>query len=232
MQLIFCPHGQSDKGLNAPLLAPFGTQDAVLLYGDLLIEMLKTTNVWPSITRYALVGNYRLTYYLQNRQFMDDLVKKHIFSHLPQQPTLLYAPTWQDADESSSFFNEMFDLLRNLPSHWNLIIKPHPRLEEKTPAQFHKLLNYAEKHTNALIVTDFPFVYPILAQSNAYLGDFSSVGYDFLYFQKPMFFFSHPILKPGRLQTCGLLLENNKNPFSYIENHIISMILHFALQNL
>ena len=31
MQLIFCPHGQSDKGMREPLLAPYAQQDAVLL---------------------------------------------------------------------------------------------------------------------------------------------------------------------------------------------------------
>ena len=36
MRLVFCPHGQSDKGYAAPLLSLYSTQDLVLLYGELL----------------------------------------------------------------------------------------------------------------------------------------------------------------------------------------------------
>lgn len=220
MQLIFCPHGQSDKGRGASLLSLYAEQDFVLLYGELLIQMLKELNIWPSISRYALIGNYRLSHYLRYQVFYDALAEKEIFSRLPKQKTLLYAPTWQDADQSTSFFHAIPKLLDQLPSHWNLLIKAHPRLEEKDPARFYALSHLVEKKINALLITEFPPVYPLLSKADAYLGDFSSVGYDFLKFQRPMFFFPHATLAPGRLQSCGLILNNDTNIFSFIEQNM------------
>lgn len=220
MRLIFCPHGQSDKGFGKPLLAPYGTQDAVLLYGDLLIEMLKELKVWPSISNYAMLGNYRRAHYLRYQAFYDELTEKEIFSQLPKQRTLLYAPTWQDADSSTSFFYGLPKLFSNLPTDWNLIVKVHPRLEEKDPARFYSLLQLAEKHKNALIVSEFPPIYPLLAKADAFLGDFSSVGYDFLTFIRPMFFFPHPSLTPSRLHSCGLILPHDSAIFPFIEQNM------------
>jgi len=222
MQLIFCPHGQSDKGRGAPLLAPYAEQDAVLIYGDLLIEMLKELDVWPAISKYAMIGNYRLFHYLHYKQFYDALAEKEFFSRLPKQRTLLYAPTWQDADQSTSFFQGIPKLFSELPSDWNLIVKAHPRLEEKDPARFYFLSQLAVKRKNSLIITEFPPVYPLLAKADVFLGDFSSVGYDFLFFQRPMFFFSHPSVPSGRLQTCGQILPPDVSIFPFIEQNIHS----------
>lgn len=221
MRLIFCPHGQSDKGMTgAPLLAPYGEQDAVLLYGELLIQMLKDLEVWPAICNYAIVGNYRLAHYLHYKKFYDKLIEKEIFSQLPQQQTLLYAPTWQDANQSTSFFYGTPKLFSELPPHWNLIVKVHPRLEEKDPARFYFLSQLAEKRNNALIISEFPPIYPLLNKADLFLGDFSSVGYDFLYFQKPMFFLPHPSLPQGRLQNCGLNIPKDTPIFPFIEKNM------------
>jgi hypothetical protein len=217
MRLIFCPHGQSDKGMKgaSPMLR-YGEQEAVLVYGKLLIQMLQELNIWSSIPNHAVIGNYRLLYYLEHKNFYDQLVEKEIFSHLKKQPTLLYAPTW----EGNSFFSETPQLISSLPSHWNLIVKTHPHLEEKDPARFYTLLQWAEKKTNVLVLTEFPPVYPLLAKVDAYLGDFSSVGYDFLYFKKPMFFFSDPLWPPARLQSCGHILNQKTSPFPFIEQNM------------
>lgn len=217
MRLIFCPHGQSDKGRGASTLSLYAEQEIVLLYGELLIQMLKELTIWPSISRYALIGNYRLFHYLRHQVFYDTLAEREIFSHFSKQKTLLYAPTWQDADQSSSFFHKIPTLLSQLPPHWNLLIKAHPRLEEKDPARFYALSHLIAKQTNAFLITEFPPVYPLLNKADAYLGDVSSVGYDFLKFQRPMFFFPHASLPPGRLQSCGSILDNDSPIFSFIE---------------
>ncbi len=208
MQLVFCPHGQSDKGFKAPLLAPYAQQDAVLIYGDLLIEMLKRLGVWPSISRYALVGQYRLAFYLKYQSFYDDLAETQVFSRLNKNnPTLLYAPTWRDADQATSFFNCGASVISQLPKDWNLIVKLHPLLEQRDPAQFYRIAALADRKQNAVLLTDFPPVYPILARCDAYLGDFSSVGYDFLYFQRPLFFLPSDLSFPFGLRSCGKVVD-------------------------
>jgi hypothetical protein len=214
MRLVFCPHGQSDKGFKAPLLAPYAWQDAVLLYGELLIQMLKDLGIWPSISQYAVVGNYRLAFYQKYRSFYDDLIEKEI--HLDKKKkTLLYAPTWRDADGASSFFSQGAKVISQLPSDWNLIIKVHPLLEQRDPAHFYSIAALADNKPNAFLIHEFPLVYPLLARSDIYLGDASSVGYDFLYFQRPLYFFPADYL--GKLHGCGQTIDADQNIYLQLE---------------
>jgi hypothetical protein len=210
MRLVFCPHGQSDKGFKAPLLAPYSQQDIVLLYGDLLIQMLKKLDLWPYISHYALVGNYRLAFYRKYQAFQDDVAQKKVFSFLdPKKPTLLYAPTWEDADRSTSFFEYGAPIFSHLPQDWNLIVKVHPLLEQRSPARFYSIAALVDKRLGALLVSDFPFIYPLINRASAYLGDFSSVGYDCLALNRPLFFL--PTKRPGKLHTCGTILDPKKD---------------------
>jgi hypothetical protein len=214
MRCIFCPHGQSDKGFRSPLLAPYAWQDIVLLYGDLLIQMLKDLGIWPSISQYAVTGNYRLRFYQKYRSFYDGLVEKKIPIN-KRNRTLLYAPTWRDADAATSFFRHGSEVITQLPSDWNLILKLHPLLEQRDPAHFYSITALTDNKPNAWVVHEFPPVYPLLARSDVYLGDSSSVGYDFLYFQRPLYFF--PTDHSGKLHSCGRFIEKSKNIYSQID---------------
>lgn len=219
IELIFCPHGQSDKGYRSSLLAPYAQQDGVLLYGELLIEMLKELKVWPEIRRFARIGDFRLAHFFQHQDFYDDIVEREVFSYLPsKRKTLLYAPTWNDADGSSSFFERGPSLIEELPREWNLIVKIHPLLKQREPAHYERILALFEKKQNVLLLEDIPLIHPILKRVDAYLGDASSVGYDFLYFQRPMFFFSK---YPGRLEGAGSVIPPGAPVFPWIEEHPI-----------
>ncbi len=214
MRLVFCPHGQSDKGYRAPLLDPYAWQDQVLVYGELMIRMLKDLGVWEKIQSYSVVGNYRLKVYEANRPFYDRLAKEAVPLSSGKK-TLLYAPTWNDADGASSFFFAGGKVIEELPSDWNLILKVHPLLEQRDPSCFYRIAALAEQKPNAFLVHEFPPVYPLLAMADAYLGDASSVGYDFLYFQRPMFFF--PTKPPSRLHSCGKVLDPTKNLYAQLD---------------
>jgi hypothetical protein len=224
MRLIFCPHGQSDKGFKSPILHTYIGQQMVLLYGKLHLEMLEMLEILPSVGSFATVGNYRLHYYLKHKAFFDQLVSLEILSQFahPQNPILLYAPTWNDRDESTSFFDWAPFLIDQLPSHWNLIVKPHPLLETGSPAKFYRLLSQFEHRSNVVFLSDFPLVYPILNQTTAYLGDFSSVGYDFLHFLRPMFFFQNDNIPNGPLRKCGQIITKDSSLFPMIEQELKS----------
>ncbi len=216
--LIFLPHGQSDKGFASPLLAPYAEQDIVLLYGDLLIAMLQSLNI--EIPRFLMIGDFRRKYYEKYRNFYDNLAEEKIFSKLRKgRPTLLYAPTWMDADRSTSFFDWGASIASQLPADWNLIIKVHPLLELRSPSHYYSMMKHFENLPNALIVSSFPPVHAILSRVDAYLGDFSSVGYDFLYYRRPMLFIPNPNLPKARLHQCGHVLEEADPIFSWIENY-------------
>ena len=61
--------------------------------------------------------------------------------------TLLYAPTWQDADGATSFFTHLDKVLADVPAHWNVIVKVHPLLEQRNPAQYYDALRRLEEGT-------------------------------------------------------------------------------------
>lgn len=220
VRLVFCPHGQSDKGYQTPLLAPYALQDAVLIYGDLLKQMLTELNIWPHIKDFALIGNHRLSYYLKNRTRLDATVEKEIFSQLKQKnKTLFYAPTWRDADGATTFFSDIQLLYNQLPDDWNVIVKPHPLLEQRDLSHYERLHRIREQKNNWLVLERFPLIYPILDRIDAYLGDYSSVGYDALAMQKPLYFLSHHHIPNPRLHLCGKILDRSKNLFDQIQKN-------------
>ncbi len=218
MRLVFCPHGQSDKGYETPSLAPYGYQEEVLIYGNLMEEMLSDLNLWDQIPNSRAVGNFRHRYYQKYRDRMLLDAEREIFSLLnPVNRTLLYAPTWKDGDKATTFFDCIEKLVNETPLNWNLIVKIHPLLPARDPALYFRLSILEEKRNNIVFVHEFPMIYPLLEKMNAYLGDYSSIGYDALAFQKPMFFLTQPHMRPGRLHSCGKILDASKHLFEQIE---------------
>ena len=218
ISFIFCPHGQSDKGFQAPLLAPYITQEKVFLYGNLQKEMLEELNLWQKIQSYHFIGNYRLHHYQKNKAFFTKIAEEKIFSHLKKElPTLLYAPTWNDSDQASSFFTLSQKLAQEMPSDWNLIVKPHPLLEKRSTGAYYKALRALEKIPRLLLVDDFPPIYPLLEKVDAYLGDASSIGYDFLFFNRPLFFSTPTHLYKGPIRECGHSLNEKEKLYHLLE---------------
>lgn len=231
MRLILCPHGQSDKGYKAPSLAPYAYHDEVLLYGDLMRQMLKELQLLDSIPSLITVGNFRYHYYQRHKLRFRKIVEEEIFSKLnPAHKTLLYAPTWNDLDGSTTFFDSIEKLIREIPNNWNLIVKLHPLLPARDPALFYRLSVLEEKREGFLLIHEFPLVYPILEKIDAYLGDYSSIGYDVLAFSKPMFFLEKTGVPIPRLHSCGRILDNRANFFDTIERGLATAEEYHGLQ--
>ena len=219
MRTIWLPHGNSDKGHASPLMEGLKNEDTVLVYGPKMIDFLKNKNVFlPTIS----IGNFRLEYYCRHKKFYDLLI--HELS-LPSMKTILYAPTWQDGENSTSFFQAAEDLIKQLPSDVLLLIKLHPNLEKDSSVLQFVLQN--ETHPNIRFLPGFTPVYPILERADIYLGDMSSVGYDFLNFNRPMFFFNPTARDPSEpglyLHRCGQTLQPDQ-----IFNHLNSDQSHLT----
>lgn len=223
---VHCPHGFSDKGFYLKKIAD---EDIALIYGENMLDLLREFGVYENLNQYVITGNYRYTYYRQHQAFFDKIVADEILSYFEngENPVILYAPTWKDSEETTSFFDGSRALLQKLPSDYNLIVKLHPRLEDDDPVFYHSLL---EKHTgkgNIVFIKDFPLVYPILAASSVYIGDMSSLGYDFLTFNRPMFFLNQRKLdseldREGYLFQCGveILPEDYENIYSVLGKNL------------
>ncbi len=183
---IYCPHGYSDK---PPIDTSNAHVDMNLVYGDNMIDLYRHHHMSEYKQHIAFVGNYRSLYYQQHTAFYRDLITQEVSPKFSDdRTTILYAPTWKDNQNSSSFFIACETLIDALSSHYNLIIKLHPSLRRD---HIDHVLHIVEKYGNKdgiLIIDGYWPAYPILDYTDIYIGDISSVGYDFLTFNRPMFF--------------------------------------------
>lgn len=184
---IWCPHGNSDKGHTIFYMEALRNEEVALVYGHKMIDFLKEKGAFDNLKAYVQVGNYRLTYYEAHKLFYDNLIKDKIVRKLPvRKKNIFYAPTWNDYEKSSSFYDAITTLIEKLPEAYNLIIKLHSNLKQQDPFGVEKLLMNYEDRNQVLFLDDFPAIYPILDFVDIYIGDASSIGYDFLHFNKPL----------------------------------------------
>jgi len=215
MRIVFCPHGNSDKGHSLVNSSQHVPQDIALVYGKQMIDYLTNSGAIQQIGRIVRTGNYRYAFYRKNREFYDALAEEEIFKKFDKtKKTLLYAPTWSDKENPTSFFAFCSKIIDQLSSRFNVLIKLHPLLEEYHPAETYAVLGRYEYSKGIFFLTKFPPIFPLLNFCDFYLGDFSSVGYDFLAFNKPLYFINPlPELiknEEGRfLHRCGLEIPSD-----------------------
>lgn len=184
---IFVPHGNSDKGQIQGDLDIFKEPDCVFIYGNRMMEFLKERNIFQDIQRSIVTGNIRYSFYLQHQEFYDKLVQEDIFCKLdPNKMTVLYAPTWESAE--ACFFDAYTHVLDEIPEDFQVIVKLHPNFMDDYLAEMTRILWRYENRKDILFLHEYPLIYPVLARCDAYIGDLSSVGYDFLAFNRPMVF--------------------------------------------
>lgn len=225
---IWCPHGNSDKGHASELMEALAQEKKLFVYGQKMVDFLQAKGVYDQQKTLLYLGNYRQKFAEKHRSFFRLLLESKIpRSFNRQNPTLLFAPTWNDREHSSSFFDAFSILIEQLPSHFNLIIKPHPNLKHQHEGRAFQLLSAHEKKSALWILQDFPPIYPLLEITDVYIGDMSSIGYDFLAFNKPMFFLNQNkrdfSQDPGLyLFRCGIEVHpsNYINIYSMIQNHL------------
>ncbi len=146
---------------------------------------------------------------------------------------MLYAPTWQDYEKSSSFMDAIEPLIETLPTNHNLIVKLHPNLLLQEELKMDRILQKYEDLKNVLFLTEFPAIYPLLNLSDVYIGDMSSIGYDFLEFNRPMFFLNQHSRNPQvdhglYLFRCGMEIH----PDQYSDIHgVIDRYFQFELRD-
>ena len=217
----YCSHGNSDKSL-----AGFRYQDFAFTYGDEMESRLEKEGIFTNLLGTVKTGNYRLYFYLKHQNFYDAIIEKEVFSKFEKkQPTLLYAPTWDDLEDSSSFKKMGKEVIETLPPHLNLVVKLHPWTVRNNQEA---LLLFEETYKNipnVVILKECPVIYPLLNRIDLYLGDYSSIGYDFLYTLRPMFFFETKSDKKkasyaSYLHQCGHLIPKDAPLYSTIEKKI------------
>jgi teichoic acid glycerol-phosphate primase len=197
-------HGNPDKYWDTYWLERLNDEDIILAYGPQLLELLVQKGVKK---RPIISGNYRLEFYKAHAPFFD--------ATLPfrkEKTTLLYAPTWsaygiltEHREYFSPFFTFYRELFDALSDRFQLIVKLHPHLAQSMPVMVKKVMH---EYPHIYFLQDYPLIYPLLNQIDLYLGDYSSVGYDFLHFDRPLFFVE-PIRRTA-LHGCGQILRKEE----------------------
>jgi len=194
---LWLPHGNSDKGHSAPFFEALRDQEIALVYGKKMVDFMNKKGVFPKTVP---IGNFRYHYFLKHKEFYKALLDPII----PKTGThFLYAPTWDDSEGNGSFWKTFPHLSANVPGHCNLLIKLHPNTIEKFEPEIEQLKSTLKP--NVHFIPELPPIYPLLSRCDAYIGDISSIGYDFLTFGLPMFFLNTN--KPLDLHQCGSAID-------------------------
>jgi hypothetical protein len=231
---IWCPHGNSDKGASIFYMEALKKEEAALLYGKQMIDFLQRKGVYDQLKGHVITGNLRYQFYLDHRAFYDPIATREILHKLPKATkTLLYTPTWQDYEASSSFFDAAHPLIETLPSTHNLIVKLHPNLILQEEFKVQEIMETYAHKKNLLFLIDFTPIYPLLNLVDVYIGDMSSIGYDFLTFNKPLFFLNQHARQESNFSSpylfrCGI--EIPKENYGTI-HQIISNYFHYELRD-
>jgi hypothetical protein len=186
---IWLPHGNSDKGHKIPLMEGLKNEELALVYGPRMVQFMQDKGV---VIPHHFLGNFRYHYFLKHRLFYEEKMK----SIVPQgKKIILYAPTWNDGENSSSYEGAIDFIKTGLPESYTLLIKPHPNQGQ----------------------SDIPSIYPLLAMTDIYVGDASSIGYDFLTFNRPMLILN-PSKKNGLAQcTLPLFPKDYSHFYKHLE---------------
>ncbi len=177
LKTVWLPHGNSDKGHLIPWMEALSNEEAAFVYGPKMIDFLKAKNV--KIPQIIPLGNFRYVYFQKHRSFYENLLDEMGL----EKTFILYAPTWNDAENSSSFESSVDEVIKKL-SFSPLVIKPHPNELEDIRVIQRQLTSKVKW------LDHFPPIYPLLSRTSHLVGDFSSIGYDFLQFNRPMTFFN------------------------------------------
>jgi hypothetical protein len=188
MRVVYCPHGNSDKKI------PPVKKDLSLVYGDYMKNQLEDVR----LEKMVVTGNYRAAYYRTHQEWYDTQLQLFL-GDLPDKKTLLYAPSW----EEDNWFSVSLKVIKEIGPQFNLFVRLHPLIEEKFPAEVEQI-----KSLGGIDLSRFPLIYPILNLSDFYLGDRSSIGYDFLSMNKPLFFLDR---YEGDIYECGVVLSKDQH---------------------
>lgn len=207
-RMLWLPHGQSDKGFKTPYFEALANEDLLLVYGRRMIDVLNQKKIQIAT---QIIGNFRYEYFQAHFNFYEKLLTQTFGN----DRFLLYAPTWEDQEQSGSFCQAMPHLMNLPPSSMKIGIKPHPNTLLKFAPQIERYKGLAKEQI--FFIEDFPPIYPLLSRVDAYIGDRSSIGYDFLIYKKPLFFITPTLIDPQRdqsgwLMQCGTQIKAEELP--------------------
>lgn len=188
IQTIFLPHGFSKKGFISHSMSPFFHQENAFMYSPMMENDLKKIAALSNVKMRFFVGDFRKRFYIKRQEAFDQRLQKLIPPQWDRRlPTILYAPTWSDEEDSSSIMDFYRLLVEGLHQKMNLIIRLHPFIERDHPSIAYYLQSLSEERENLWVHWNIPFVFPFFSIVDALIADNSSILYDFLSTGKPIY---------------------------------------------
>lgn len=122
---------------------------------------------------------------------------------LQYNKTILYVPTFRDAD--SDFFEKINIDFGNLNERLKtgnslVVVKLHPSVE--LPMTFRE-----EKFSNIIFLDSSMDLYPVMPYTDALITDYSSIYFDYILLDKPIFFYCYD-LEEYRKKSRGLYFDD------------------------
>ena len=220
-------HGFSDKVEVSSCFKGLQEEKFLLLYGPYVQQHVQKQNI---SLPFCYTGHFRYHHYQKNKKLYDQIFFQTRPSIDTNRPSLLYAPTWKDYDRLTSLHDNIFPCLLALSKYYNVMIKLHPNTFTKNVCIKIKLQEFQQNNKNIILLDNIPLIFPILDFCSALLCDFSSIGYDFLAFDKPLFFLN-PHKQITSLMQCGHVITEKeimiapqllqkKDPFAKARKHL------------
>lgn len=218
-------HGNPKKFRNEYWIERYVHEDYILVYGQYLIDYLKEKGLLKRHNAQVVIGNLRRSYYLKNQSFFDTIALPHHFSN-KKRKTVFWAPTWSYPDWSN-----YSSLLKKIPDHFQLMLKLHPFMHRLYPENVEQLQNKWAESEQIRILDEIPLIYPFIEYSDYYIGDDSSVAFDFLSMNRPIFLYADreepwaTTVDPKsdlffKLDQRDPLSEKRKEAYTYVYGHL------------
>jgi hypothetical protein len=195
------PKSSKVNPLTTQAIAPFkwfrklmGNRfDLILLPGQALHDLFKSVGILTKGNN-EIIGFPRL-----DPVFNEEIDRKVVLKNLglsDSKKTILYAPTWHGKlDVNMNSMQQMGKAIMNsVKNEYNLIVRPHPRtlINNESPEVI-ELLQEKTISTDNIRLVDDPFADTIklMAAADLMISDYSSVGIEFLAFDRPVIYADH-----------------------------------------
>jgi hypothetical protein len=157
--------------------ALYGIKPKMVRFHHGFSDKFQDFSLYDSVLSYKDFPNHRLRFHYEFRNEILKRAKKFLPVSENLKP-LLIALTWD-----SPHIEEKLNELCHHPFRERFVFRFHPILAERELVH-HKL---QAKHDIHILSHTCPYIYPFLEAHSGVLTDRSSIGYDALYFRKPLF---------------------------------------------
>ena len=212
LRIAYAPHGYSNKGDLSKRLVNHEGQDIALIHGAEQLRQLKQYGIDKEVKSLVTIGNPRRHFYNEHNRFYDRMLEPY----QSKRKSILFAPTFDDGYCTSSF-KHTHDLIEALAETHQLIIKLHPLTKQQNLIEVTKLEERLKSIPHVHFFCDqMPLVCPFIEYADVYLGDFSSIGFEFAVSQKPLFLFESAA--KSQLAPLATLVKNSKDLLEKLKN--------------